>query len=182
MSTNTSFYFLDVEWRFLLCCWLHLWFSILCFLVCSSRITSHCYDNNICFPQLSRYILNILVGVRIGILHSVWISQISSLPLHNKLQTLFDSMIRGFVIQTCLCRVGTVPDKMSLFPSIITYDLASSMTKSSSLSSTSKISTPLGLRVLLLQILVLRVFVPKTLNLWILNLSPLGLQLFIVLH
>ena len=64
------------------------------------------------------------------------------MPLRKQLQTLFDDMIKIFAIRTCRSRTHVVHGKMSKIPTIITYNLASSTTKSSSLSSTSKLSTP----------------------------------------
>ena len=117
------------------------------------------------------------------------------MPLSNQLRTFLYNVVDNFTIRTCLCRTRMVPSEMSWLSTIIAYDLASSLTKSSSLlfSSATKICNPPRLRVvfllwiLVLLILGLRIWILLILGRWILNrwvliLYSLDLCLLNVLH
>ena len=137
-------FFLYVEWYFLLCHWSQLLLSMLRTLVCSSHNTSSCYDNNVFFSWIDINNFDVLIRIQVGILHRIYISHRSILPLHNQLWTLFEGMVKFFTIRTCLLNTCIISRKVSWLSTIITYDLASSSTKPSSsffLSSASQIST-----------------------------------------
>ena len=131
---------MDVEWYFLFCYWPHSRFPIWCFFIISSYNTSSCYDNNIWFPWFSKDILY----VRIRVLGRILIPQFLGFPCRNEMREFLNNMIKIFTIRTCCSRIYAFPRKVFNFPTIITYRLASSMTKSSSSSSTYENSTPLG--------------------------------------